>query len=107
MRRLFNTDAVMPSCKSTLPMRSPAGSAPLTLTYRSFSCSCSWSKLLALHHLDGPHSWVLHDRSLDATPHLAHGSKKTFRLVYALELAIDDRVVWIVNRPEDPVAAYA
>ena len=59
----------------------------------------SWSKLLALYSLDDAHSWVLHDRSLDAAPHLAHCSKKTFRLVYAVEFEIDDGVVWIVNGP--------
>src|SRR6266571_8342693 len=63
--------------------------------------------LLALHRLDDPHSWALHERSLDAAPHLAHRRKKTFRLVDAVEFEIDDGVVWIVNRPEDPVAAYA
>src|SRR5438876_12102657 len=69
---------------------------------------CYWSKLLALYSLDDAHSWaVLDDRSLDAAPHLAHGSKKTFRLVEAVEFEIDDGVVWIVNRPEDPVAADA
>ncbi len=61
--------------------------------------SCYWSKLLALYSLDDAHSWALHDRSLDAAPHLAHGSKKTFRLVYAVEFEVDDGVVWIVNRP--------
>jgi Transposase, Mutator family len=40
-------------------------------TYGSFY----GSKLLALHHLDDPHLWVVHNRSLDATPHLAHCRK--------------------------------
>ena len=58
-----------------------------------------WSKLLALYSLDDAHSWALDNRSLDSAPHLAHCSKKTFRLVYAVEFEVDDGVVGIVNRP--------
>src|SRR6266571_292689 len=67
----------------------------------------SWSKLLALHSLDDAHSWAFDDRSLDTAPQLAQCRKKTFGLVEAVEFEIDDGVVWIVNRPQDPVATYA
>src|SRR5437868_11612164 len=57
-----------------------------------------WLKLFALQNLYDTYSWVIHDCSLDTTPHLAHRSKKAFRLVHAVEFEVDNGVVWIVNR---------
>src|SRR6266542_1256419 len=62
---------------------------------------------LRFDHLAQAPLGIFDERSVDALPHLLHGRQQGFCLAHAIEFKVDHSKVWVVDRPRDPVTAYA